>query len=249
MLAPLLRRSYNNFFTLVSILRMSHCWRKATSFSLSKFGRPPQSTASSSGTSARSSTSMRALRAVSAKSSSAWLLLDCFMVAAAVSTLSSSPNSPSSFAAPFGPTPGTPGTLSLASPIRASKSPICAGRTPNCFSTEPASTRAFFWSFHMTTRVSALSSLTSCIISLSAATITTDEAPLLWALATHVAMTSSASKPSAVRAGTPKHSHASFMASIWGRSAIGMAGRCALYALETSDRNVAPGRSKATTSR
>ncbi len=156
-------------------------------------------------------------------------------------TPSSVPYSASHFAAVFGPHLGTPGMLSMLSPISASMSTICPGRTPNFSITA--------WSLSMRLPVMVLTSSTipfpdaggrtSCAKSLSPVEMVTSM-PSAAPCNASVPITSSASTPGTRRIGRPSASTSFIIGSTCARRSSGIGGRLALYSGYISSRKVGP---------
>ena len=137
---------------------------------------------------------------------------------------STEPNSVIHLAAVFSPHFGTPGTLSILSPIRARKSMIFSGGTPNFFSTPSLFSQLLSLPIVFTRRTL---SLTSWAKSLSPVAITTLK-PSSTAFFVRVPMVSSASIPGTWRKGIPSFWTPSKIRGICTERSSGIGGRLAL---------------------
>ncbi len=144
------------------------------------------------------------------------------IAAALAITFSSVPYSASHLAAVFGPHLSTPGMLSTLSPVRARKSAICSGLTPN-FSTTPALSVTELL-IVLTSRTCAS---TSWAKSLSPVEISTCM-PAAAACRARVPMTSSASTPGTRSSGMPSASTTAIIGSTCALRSGGVGGRLAL---------------------
>ena len=130
--------------------------------------------------------------------------------------------------------------LSTLSPIRARKSMISSGPTPN-FSFTPSTSRRL----PVMVLTSVMCPSTSCAMSLSPVEITTGR-PAAALLRARVPITSSASTPSTHSNGRPRARTLACSGSTWTRRSSGIDGRLALYSANSSSRKVGPLASKTT---
>ncbi len=151
------------------------------------------------------------------------------------STASSVPNSAMSWAAVFGPMPSTPGTLSTVSPMSVSMSTTCSGPMPVSSRSVSA---VMSWSV-CTSYISMRPASRSCLRSLSF-DMNRTRRPGCSRVSrrTRVAITSSASNPSAPMHGTPIASSVLSIRSTWGFRSSGGSERVALYSGKSCVRKV-----------
>ena len=167
------------------------------------------------------------------------------LIAAALAiTPSRLPYSASHLAAVFGPHLSTPGTLSMASPISASRSTIWPARTPNLSITAASESMRLplMVLTSATDPAPAAGCRTSWAKSLSPVEMVTSR-PCAAACSASVPITSSASTPCSRRIGMPSAATISIIGSICARSSSGIGGRLALYSGYISSRKVLPGAS------
>ncbi|MCW0423687.1 hypothetical protein NB713_001630 [Xanthomonas sacchari] len=160
------------------------------------------------------------------------------MLSAWAITPSSEPYSASHLAAVLGPHFSTPGTLSMASPISASRSTIWCGQTPN-FSITAASESMRLPLMVLTSCTPGRTSWAKSLSPVEMVTSRPSPAPCR----ARVPITSSASTPSWRRMVMPSACTIWHIGSTWARSSSGIGGRLALYGGYRSSRKVLPGAS------